>query len=355
MSSATAVHPTRAPMRTVLSHIVVPMIMGLVMAVAYLGGFHKPTPHELPVAVVGSSASAQQFAHGLQDKLGDAVAVTTVPDRATAIDRLQHLDLYGAYLPGKGTGELLTASGASDSARTVVEQIFSRVAFAQHVPLKVTDAAPLDSSDPIGQNAFFFMVALTVGSYATSIAIGAAGGTRRFRDRIGLALGTAVVLPSVMLLIARFGFDMFAPHLLQVWLLSMLYSAGVLLVGVGLHPVVGRFATLLYSAVFVGFNFTSSGGVFSPELQPAFYARMHDFWIGSGFIESVRRLFYFPDVSLTGPLTILAGWLVVGVLCLALGHAVERRRAKGAEPLIGAPDPMLDDETEVELEENVAV
>ena len=45
-----------------------------------------------------------------------------------------------------------------------------------------------------------------------------------------------------------------------------------------------------------------SGGVFAPELQPAFYARMHDFWIGSGFIESVRRLMYFPDVRLTGPL-----------------------------------------------------
>ena len=160
---------------------------------------------------------------------------------------------------------------------------------------------------------------------------------------------------------------MFGGHVLATWALSLLYTAGVLTVGVGLHPIVGRFATLLYSAIFVALNFTSSGGVFAPVMQPSFFGWLHDFWIGSGFVEALRRIVYFPDASIAGPLTILFGWLVVGLLCLAAGCAVEQRRVARARELeeaasrpVGrhaehAHHDELDPETEEELEENVAV
>ena len=136
----------------------------------------------------------------------------------------------------------------------------------------IEDTAPLHENDPIGQNGFFYLVGLTIASYATSIAIGAAGATRRMRERALLALGASVVIPTVLVAIASTQ-GVFAGHTLTAWGLSVLYSLGVLLIGVGLHPIVGRFATVLYSALFVGFNFTSSGGVFAPTMQPALFAR----------------------------------------------------------------------------------
>lgn len=153
--------------------------------------------------------------------------------------------------------------------------------------------------------------------------------------------------------------------------LSLLYTAGVLTVGVGLHPIIGRFCPLVYSAVFVALNFTSSGGVFTPVMQPAFFGWLHHFWIGSGFVEALRRIAYFPDAGLGGPLGILIGWLVFGLLCLAAGFAFEQWQDArlAAAPTDGSDEPAgrhvegahtsssdeLDDATEEELEENVVV
>ena len=346
-----------APMRTVLSHVLVPIVMGLVMAAAYLGGFHQPVPHNIPLAVVGTTQQAQPIADALQRAVGDAATVRVVPSTAEATREIRRLDLSGAYVPGPHEAVVLTGSAASDSTKSAVTQVFSPVALQQGVPMAVDDVAPVSSGDPIGQNGFFFLVALTVGAYATSIAIGAAAATRRFRDRVGLAAGAAVVLSSAELAVAHFGYDMFGGHLPAVWGLSILYTAAVMFIGVGLHPLVGRFSTLLYSAVFVALNFTTSGGVFAPVLQPVFFGWLHHFWIGAGFVEALRRIFYFPAVGLGGPMAILGGWLVLGIACLGLGHAVEQRRARRTpvSALADRPSSQLDAATEEELEEDVAV
>ncbi|MBO1754530.1 hypothetical protein J4030_05330 [Allobranchiibius sp. CTAmp26] len=344
-------------MKTVLSHVLVPIVMGLVMAAAYLGGFHKPAPHNIPLAVVGTTQQAQPIADALQRAVGDAATVRVLPNAAEATREIRQLDLSGAYVPGAHQAVVLTGAAASDSTKTVVTQVFSPVAIKQGVPMSVKDVAPVSSDDPIGQNGFFFLVALTVGAYATSIAIGAAAATRRFRDRVGLAAGAAVVLSTAELAVAHFGYDMFGGHLPAVWGLSILYTAAVMFIGVGLHPLVGRFSTLLYSAVFVALNFTTSGGVFAPVLQPAFFGWLHHFWIGAGFVEALRRIFYFPAVGLGGPMAILVGWFVLGIACLSLGHTVERRRARRTPVSAYADRPAgrLDAATEEELEEDVAV
>ncbi|AKU18547.1 hypothetical protein [Luteipulveratus mongoliensis] len=339
-------------MRTVLSHIAVPVLMGLVMAVAYLGGFHKPAPHDIPLAVVGPTQQVQPVADNLQRALGDGVDVRIVPTVDEATRQLQHLDLSGAYVPGTASAEMLSASGASDTTRSVVNQIGSAAALKQGVPLKTVDVAPVTANDPVGQNGFFFLVALTVGAYATSIAIGAAASSHPMRRRAALAAGAAVVIPTLSLAIARFGYGMFADNLTAVWGISVLYAAAILFIGVGLHPVIGRFSTLVYSAVFVALNFTSSGGVFAPELQPTFFGWLHSFWIGAGFIDSVRRIMYFPNVGIGGLVAILIGWFALGLACLALGNAVEHRRALAAAP---AEESALSAETLEELEEDVAV
>jgi hypothetical protein len=46
------------------------------------------------------------------------------------------------------------------------------------------------------------------------------------------------------------------------------------LIGVGLHPFLGRWTTGTLVLLFVMLNFTGSGGVFAPELQPGFFAAL---------------------------------------------------------------------------------
>nr|BFE70254.1 hypothetical protein GCM10020092_035550 [Actinoplanes digitatis] len=98
-----------------------------------------------------------------------------------------------------------------------------------------------------------------------------------------------------------------------------------------MHTFLKRWTTLAMMVVFVMLNFTSSGGVFRPELQNAFFARLHSFWDGAGFVEGVRSLLYFGRaMRFAGHLLTLTGWLAAGLALLAAAALTERRRARPA-------------------------
>lgn len=324
-------------------------LMGLIMAVAYLTGFHKPEPHHVPLAVVGPQAQAQAVATRLQAALGERVDMSVLPDAQAARTALQNLQISGAYIPGPDSAEVLVASAASDTTSMIVQRMFGAVSQRTGTPLHVTDVAPLSTNDPVGQNAFFFLVVLSVSSYSMAIAIAAAGAARPWRERILLAVGAAVVITSVETLLAAGGLGMFAGHVGATYGLALLYSLTIMLIGIGLHPILTRFSTMVFASLFVGLNFTSSGGVFEAIMQPPFFQALNHFWIGAGFAEAMRRVVYFPHVGLTGPLGVLLGWFVLGLLCLVAGVLTERNRRAPA------PQSTLSEEARLELEEDVAV
>ncbi|WP_406348316.1 hypothetical protein OHA44_18620 [Streptomyces sp. NBC_00144] len=321
---------TGAALRHVLGHLVTPLLMCIGMGLAYLGAFHSPQPHELRVAVVGSGPSAQVLAQTLHDKGDGALDVRTVPDRGSAVQQLKDQDVYGAFVPNRTSPELVVASASSDTTATAVEKVFTQVAAQQGEPLKVTDVAPTASGDPTGQGIFFLLVALSIGSYASVAVIGGAGGVLPLRIRALLALGTSLVVSAIGAAFAGPVFHLVDHGLLGVWAMAWIYSAGILLVGVGLHTFLKRWTTLGVMVLFVILNFTSSGGIFRPELQPGFFGALHAFWNGAGFVEGVRSHVYFGGHGLGGNVLVLAFWLLAGLVVMGVAGLVEAGRRRSA-------------------------
>ena len=351
--SAHAQAPSRPiPFLTFLNHIVPTVLMGLIMTVCYLAGFHQPEPHKVPVAVVGSSASATQLAHTLDGRLGDHVDIQVMPSRDVAEMALRHLDIAGAYVPGQGKSELLVASARSETTTSTVVKIFSAVSEKTKSPMHVTDVVPLGEHDSAGQNGFFFLVVLSVSAYALGIAVSVAGASYSFGRRTILAVVGAIILATVEFGIARGFMHMFETHPWAIWAVAMAYAATVMLLVVGLHAFTGRWSAAAFSALFVAINFTTSGGVFEPFMQPGFFAWFNHFWIGSGFIDVVRSLSYFPDVDSSHGFGILAAWACLAVILLLVGRTREKQQqiAHRVAHLKG-----LTAEQEEELEEDVAV
>lgn len=322
-----APNSTSAALRHVLSHLVTPLLMCVGMGLAYLGAFHAPEPHDLRVDVVGSGPSAQVLAQSLQDKGDGALKVRTVPDRAAAVDHLETQDSFGAYLPGTHP-ELLVASASSDTSATVVEKVFTKVAAAQDAPLKVTDTAPTADGDPTGQGIFFLLVAVSIGSYASVAVIGGAGAVLALRIRAALAVAASLVVSVIGAVFAGPLFGLVDHGLGGLWAMAWLYSAGILLIGVGLHTFLKRWTTLGVMVLFVMLNFTSSGGIFRPELQPGFFGSLHAFWNGAGFVEGVRSHVYFDGHALGGHVLVLALWFVAGLAVTGIAGLAEGRRRK---------------------------
>lgn len=368
-------HADAAALRHVLAHLVTPLLMCVGMGLAYLGAFHAPEPHDLRVDVVGSGVSAQVLAQTLQDKGDGALDVRTVADRTAATEHLRTQDSYGAFLPGTSP-ELMVASASSDTTATVVQKVFTEVAADQGAPLKVTDVAPTAAGDPTGQGIFFLLVAVSIGSYASVAVVGGAGGVLPLRLRAALVAGASLVVSLIGVAFAGPVFGLVDHGFGGLWAMAWLYSAGILLVGVGLHTFLKRWTTLGVMVLFVMLNFTSSGGIFRPELQPGFFGALHSFWNGAGFVEGVRSHVYFGGHGLGRDVLVLALWLVAGVVVMGIAGAAEarRRRAAAAVASVASVAPSVSaaaagsgtpagegetaaerEETEEELEETVGV
>ncbi|MFF0397088.1 hypothetical protein ACFYSJ_15100 [Streptomyces sp. NPDC005248] len=326
---------TAGALRHVLSHLVTPLLMCIGMGLAYLGAFHAPEPHDLRVDVVGSGPRAQVLAQTLQDKGDGALSVRTVADRATAVNDLKTQKSYGAYLPGKHP-ELLVATASSDTSATVVEKVFTKVAAAQGDPLKVTDTAPTADGDPTGQGIFFLLVAVSIGSYASVAVIGGAGAALALRIRAALVVGASLMVSAIGAAFAGPLFGLVDHGLGGVWAMAWLYSAGILMVGVGLHTFLKRWTTLGVMVLFVMLNFTSSGGIFRPELQPGFFGSLHAFWNGAGFVEGVRSHVYFGGYALGGHVLVLTLWFVAGLAVMGVAGLAEAKRRSVAAHAQGA-------------------
>ncbi|MFK0289048.1 ABC transporter permease [Streptomyces sp. NPDC090442] len=362
-SERRAVRP--GELRHVVTHLITPLLMCIGMGLAYLGAFANPSPHHLPVAVVGNGTQAQVLAQTINDRAHGELEVHTVPDRATGIDQLKKQEIFGAYLagghapgghgsastggaasgqatvvPGKGgqgAPELLVATAGSDTSASVVQKVFTPLAAQQGAPLKVTDVAPTAKDDPTGQGIFFLLVALSIGSYASVAVIGGAGAVLPMRIRAALAIGTSIVVSAIGVLFAGPVFHLVDHGLAALWGMAWLYSAGILLIGTGLHTFLKRWTTLGVMALFVMLNFTSSGGIFRPEMQNGFFASLHSFWNGAGFVEGTRSHVYFDGHGLAGHVWTLVAWLLVGLLVVGAAALTEkRRRAAEAEAVANA-------------------
>ncbi|GGU77211.1 membrane protein [Streptomyces litmocidini] len=363
---------TSGALRHVLGHLLTPLLMCVGMGLAYLGAFHAPAPHDLRVDIVGSGPTTQVLAQTLQDKGAGALDVRTVIDRDTAVSALREQRSFGAYIPGTRP-ELLVASGSSDTSAMAVEKVFTKVAAGQDAPLKVTDVAPTASGDPTGQGVFFLLVALSIGAYASVAVIGGAGAVLPMRIRALLAAGMSLVVSLIGALFAGPVFHLVDQGLGGVWAMSWLYAAGILAVGVGLHTFLRRWTTLGVMVLFVMLNFTSSGGIYRPELQPGFFGSLHAFWNGAGFVEGVRGHVYFDGHGVGGNVLVLALWLLAGATLVVLAGLTESRRRKAGTGRTQAPgtpgtaaaagtgtvkdgtEARAGDEAEEEMEEAVAI
>ncbi|MFD8702319.1 hypothetical protein ACFV1W_06805 [Kitasatospora sp. NPDC059648] len=336
-------------------HLLTPLLMCLGMALAYQGAFHQPEPHHLKVAVVGSGPQAHGLAQAIQGKAGDSLDVRTVDDRAAAEQQLRDRDLVGAFVPDARSPELIVAKGNSDTSVVAARAVFTNVTDKQGVPLHVTDLTTLAKGDPTGQGLFFLLVALSIGSYASVAAIGAAGAGLSLRIRALVGVAVSLVVSVIGIVTAGPVFHVVDHDYAAIWALGWLYSAGIVLIGIGLHSFLRKWTTLALMVLFVMLNFTSSGGIYRPELQNGFFGALHGFWTGAGYLEGARSIMYFDGgAGLGGHVLTLAVWLLLGGAALVAAAMYEGRGRRSAGASVGTSSE-VSVEAEEEMEEAVAV
>ena len=124
-----------APTPKAVALVLLPaLVLMLAFAFSYVGAFHEPTPHHVPVAVVGPPAAAVQ----LSRLPGDPLDAREASSRRDALSQIDDREVYGAY--EAATNRLFVASAANRATAIALERTFDRIAAAQRRPaVRVTD------------------------------------------------------------------------------------------------------------------------------------------------------------------------------------------------------------------------
>jgi hypothetical protein len=315
---------TVAPTPKAVTLVLLPaLVLMLAFAFAYVGAFHDPTPHQVPLAVVGTPAVAAE----LNQLPGDPLEAHPASSRAEALAQIDDRKVYGAY--DAATNRLFVASAANRATAVALEATFNRIAAAQHRPaVPVTDVKPLPPKDPNGTAAFYVIIAWMFGGYIGSTLIGMIGSPRsrsrkRAAARIGALAGFSVVAGILSVLMLRASFGVFAGHVVAMCAIGALtvFASGAATAGI--QALAGPAGTALVILVFVILGNSASGGPFARPLLPGFWSTIGGVLPPGASVDLARSALFFDGARIAGPILVLVAWAALGgLLTLALGGRI---------------------------------
>jgi ABC-2 family transporter len=313
------------------------LVLTLAFAFSYVGAFHDPTPHNVPVAVVGPPAVTSQL-----DALpGAPLDARQAASRADALSRIDDREVYGAY--DATTNRLFVASAANRATAIALEATFNRVAAAKDRPaVRVTDVKPLPAKDPNGTAAFYAVIAWVFGGYIGSTLIGLLGSPRsrsrqRATARIGAFAGFGIVAGVLSVVMLRACFDVFSGHVVSLCAIAALtiFASGAATGGI--QAAAGAAGTGLVILVFVILGNAASGGPFARPLLPGLWRTIGGVLPPGASVDLARSALFFDGARIAGPILVLASWATLGTaLAVAFGGRIvdpvdiEARAAAGA-------------------------
>jgi Protein of unknown function (DUF3533) len=312
------------------------LVLTLAFAFSYVGAFHDPTPHQVPVAVIGPPTVAAQL-NGLP---GDPLDARRASSHAEALSQIDDRDVYGAY--EAAMNHLFVASAANRATAVALEATFDRAAAAQGGPaVRVTDVKPLPPKDSNGTAVFYSMIAWVFGGYIASTLIGLLGSTRsssrrRAAARLAALAGFSIVVGSLSVVILRASFDVFSGHVVALCAIAALTMFASGAATAGIQAALGPAGTGLVILLFVILGNAASGGPFARPFLPGFWRTSGGVLPPGASVDLARSALYFDGERITGPI-LLVGWALVGtLLALALGGRVTDPVDIEAEAAAGA-------------------
>jgi hypothetical protein len=291
----------------------------------------KPGPETPSSEAPGEEAGLLQMA-------GEAISPVPVSDRAAAVTAINHREVYGAIILGPQP-EVLTSSAASPVVAQMLAGLVPRIqeqaalaaqtASAQEPTVTITDVVPLLEADSRGAGMTAASVPLVLG--------GLLGG-------IGIALAVVGLWRRIIALFAYAGVaGLLIAGILQGWFGVLgghyLANAGVLAAClaamgatiVGLRTLLGIAGIPIGPIVFLLIANPIAGVAMPREFLPGPWGDIGQWFPPGAGATLLRCNSYFPSAPSAFPWAILAGWMVLGLALVAVGHWWNAARREPAE------------------------
>ena len=305
------------------------LLLQFAFILSYIGAFHSPTPHQIPVTLVAPEQLAGQLVDQLNGVPGQPLNVSAAAHEIDARQALRAGQTSAVYVVNtSGTNDsLLIASGGGSGVATAVEALFTAAAQQHGRTLSVQDLVPLDPGDARGLSGFYLVIGWAVGGYLFAAMLGVAKGSRpatlpRAAWRLGATVPYALASGVGGAVIAEPVLHALTGHFWPIAGIGVLVTLSAATVTIALQTLFGVIGIGLTVVIFVILGNPSAGGAYQAPLLPPFWRTISS-WLPNGAgTDAVRRIVYFDAHAVTHPIVVLLVWIVGGVVVTAIGAAV---------------------------------
>jgi hypothetical protein len=287
------------------------LLLQLAFILSYVGAFHSPQPHRIPIAVVAPAQVSAQTVNRLNTIESNPVKATAVPDQALAEQQIRNDDTSAVFIvdPTSNTDTLLVSSAGGTSVSGAVTTVLTQADAAQKRSVTVQDVVPLQPGDGRGLTGFYLVIGWIVGGYLVAALLGVAKG-----------LGGALVVDQLL--------GALTGHFLALWLLGALLVASSATVTMGFQMLFGVLGIGVTVLVFVILGNPSAGGAYQPTLLPPFWRTLSGALPNGAGTDAVRRIVYFGANGITGHLIVIAAYILGGAVIAAAGSHLQHHRLR---------------------------
>ena len=320
--------------RALAGFVVASAVFVAVFVALTLSAFHQPTPHDLPVGIVGSAAATRQVEveQALDGAVPGAFRFRSYPSGASATTGIAQREVDGALVVSAAGLRLLVTQAGGTGPEQALIGAFTAVAARSGHQLMVSDVVLPRASDSQALSSWFVVLAVLIPSLAAGSASALA--FRRAPRAWAVAAPAAAAVasglvaaaildgiaglghyPAIAGIIARFSLAVAAPTAVLARIRPPLVALAVLVFIVAGIPVSGGPANL--ASFTPGFL-----RVFSPALPLGVAA------------STIRNVVYFGGHATTPSLWTLAAWALAGVAGLIGVTALRRPTPALTEPAV---------------------
>jgi len=282
--------------------------------------------HGVPVGVVGTTAVGDRI-----EQLATGFEVTRYADAQAATTAIENREIYGALVVDAGGVQTLTATAASTSAATLVQNLGQNVAAAVGTTATVTDLRPFPDADPRGAGLAAGALPMALGGWIGAIVIARfvhTPGRRLLVTAVFSVIGGLGLTATLQFLVGTL-----AGNYLLTSLGAMLGIAATAVAVQGLRHLLGGLGLAIAGVLLILLGNPLSGLSSAPEMLPTGWGALGQLLPPGATGTLLRSLAFFDGHGAGRPALVLGGWLLGGAILLALGI---HRQSNATEPEAGA-------------------
>ncbi len=310
------------PAAALIQPVATGILIGSAFLLIFLFALHKPSPHAVPVGVLGPAGISKTVA---TDSGLDLRPLSSV---AQAQQEIKHNTIDAAYVVQGGHYQLLASSAHTATAYHTLAGMFTAVAAAHGGQLQVIDVVPAVPADPNGVSIFYLIFGTTLGAFLFGQTSFAAGRHLPVRQKMLQMLVFSVGLGVIGTLVARIWIHVLPGSVAAEGGLLILLAAAIGAFTLAVTSLLGDAGVAIATVVGLILGTAISGGPVPANFLPSGFAFFSSALPPGATVTALRDIAYYNAGDAIKPLLVLVAWLVV---CLGIVAAVAARRGRSAD------------------------